>query len=127
MPNNQPIYYEPGNGLPLLSLGGIVSLPGQGRIIRSFSATTGSGADGNDYQILDANPKRISALIQNLDDAAHPGSLVEVFLGSANTMAITLGTLGCLQIDRDFPCIGAIIIAAASGSPVVTVQEIGLQ
>ena len=126
MPNQQPIYIEPGNRLPIISLGGIVSNEGQGRIIRSINATTGSGADGNDYQILDSNPKRISCIIQNLDDAASAGSLVEVYLGSVNTIPITLGTLGTLQIDRDFPCIGAIIIAAASGAPVVAVVEIGL-
>lgn len=127
MPTSQPIYYEPGNLLPLVSLGGTVSQPGQGRIIKSISATTGSGADGNLYQILDANPKRISCIIQNFDDAAAPGSLVSVRLGSVNTIPITLDTLGVLQIDKDFPCIGPVIISATAGSPVVTVVEIGLQ
>jgi hypothetical protein len=127
MPTVQPIYYEPGNRLPLISLGGVVSLPGQGRIVRSISATIGTGADGNLYQVLDANPKRISCVIQNTDDGAAPGSLVTVRLGSVNTIPITLTTLGTVQIDKDLPFIGAIIISAAAGAPVVTVQEIGLQ
>jgi hypothetical protein len=127
MPTFQPIYYEPGNKLPLISLGGVVSIPGQGRIIKSINATTGTGADGNLVQILDSNPKRISCIIQNIDDPVAVGSNVSVYLGSVNTIPITLGTLGVLQIDKDFPCIGAIIISAAAGAPVVTVQEIGLQ
>lgn len=118
---NPTVYYEPGNLLPVVSLGGVVSLPGKGRIVTSYSVVATAP-----IVLASANPKRISAIIQNCDDGANPGMKAYVFLGNA-TPPIILLPFGTLQIDRDFPWIGDIIVGASAHDPVVTFVEIGLQ
>lgn len=115
-------YYEPGNKYPLVTLGGSVTTPGQGRVVDSGSLTATVAAQ----VLLSSNPKRISAIIQNLDDAAHPGSLVYVNIGNSSADHIVLAALGSLQIDKDFPWIGEIDVSAPSNSPVVNFVEIGI-
>jgi hypothetical protein len=115
------VYVEPGNRLPIISLGGVVSLPGQGRVVTSTSVVA-----TNPIVLASSNPKRISAIIQNADDGANPGMKVYVFLGNT-TPPIILSPYGTLQIDKDFPWIGDIIVGASANSPVVTMLEIGLQ
>jgi hypothetical protein len=80
----------------------------------------------NPIVLASSNPKRISAIIQNTDDNGNPGSKVYVFLGNS-TPPIILLPYGTLQIDRDYPWIGEIDVAAAANNPVVTIVEIGLQ
>jgi hypothetical protein len=118
---NPAVFVEPGNRLPLISLGGVVSLQGQGRIVTSTSVVATAP-----IVLASANPKRISAIIQNCDDGANPGMKVYVFMGTA-TPPIILLPYGTLQIDRDFPWIGDIIVGASANNPVVTMVEIGLQ
>lgn len=123
---NPPTYTETGNLLPLLSLGGVLAQPGQGRTIssNSFTLSTVLGAQ----QIMDSNPKRISAVIQNVDDLASPGSYIEVFLGGLNTIPLILAPYGTLQIDRDFPWTGCVWANHFNNSnaPIVLIDEVSV-
>ena len=118
---NPPTYSEGGNQLPLISLGGVQSQTHQGRIIASNSLTI-SGP----VILALGNPRRIALIVQNIDDPAHLGSYVEVYLGGLNSIPIFLAPYGTLQIDRDFPWIGEVWVAAALNNPVVTYNEIDL-
>lgn len=116
-----PVYFESGNQLPLLSLGGVISQAGQGRNITSNSVTiTGP------TQLAPANPKRIAAVVQNIGDPALPGCTVGVYFGSLNVIPVTLGVMGTIQIDTNLPWIGEIDVVANAGAPVCTIMEINI-
>jgi len=119
---NPTIYGEPGHqGTDLVSLAGV---PGndRGREISSYSVTLGSGI----VLLLQANPQRIAAVIQNYDDPAAPGSFVQVYLGGVNTIPITLSPLGTLQIDVNLPWAGEIYVNTTPNSPVVVANEVSI-
>lgn len=118
-------YLEPGNLLPVVSLGGVISNPGLGRVVDVNNITL----NGTAFVLSVSNPKRISAIVQNIDDAAHPGAHALIYLGGLNSIPIDLTPYGTLQIDKDFPWIGEIDGATGTGgtTPVITIVEIGLQ
>jgi hypothetical protein len=105
---------ESGNRLPIVSLGGNVSAPGQGRVldINQYNA-------GSPIIILQDNPNRISAIIQN------DGPSVAVIYAPNNSGSIQLVAYGTLQIDRDFPWTGPIM--ASGTNCLVTVAEVSLR
>lgn len=120
---NSAIYGEPGyRGMDLVSLSGV---PGsdRGREISSYSVTL--GALGT-VLLLQANPKRVAAIIQNLDDPAAPGTLVAVYVGGVNTIPIYLSPLGTFQIDVDFPWVGEIYVGYTNNAPVVVANEVSI-
>lgn len=123
-----PRHFETGNILPILSLGGVQSKNGQGRVVDSDDVTQ---APGYPPFVIPSNPKRISLLIQNVGDVTNPtaaGATIDVSLGGLDTIAIVLGPLGTLQIDSNFPWTDSIVITSgnAAFSPVVNYVEIGL-
>lgn len=121
---NPPIFYEPGNNLPLLSLGGVVSQTGQGRVVQSNSATMSPGAQF----AIPPNTKRISMIIMNVGDGSQAGGFINIFIGSLNTIPVYLQPGGTLQIDRYFPWIGEVDVQGNGvGSPVCVWVEVGLQ
>lgn len=106
---------ESGNNLPLLSLGGVVSQYNQGRDIEQNQINVqGSTA------LLTDNPKRISAILQNI------GTVVVYISFPGSTSAITLSPLGTLQFDKDFPWTG-IVIGSSSVLSGVSVTEVSVQ
>lgn len=112
-------FYEPGSALPITSLAGVVSLPGQGRVV-----TNGTQAVSAPANLLPSNPKRISAVIQNIDTT----DKILVYLGPAGGQApIYLLPGGTLQIDKDFPWTGEVNVWSSAGAPVVNYIEISLQ
>jgi hypothetical protein len=122
---NWEITEEVGNIEQLVSLGGVKQVyPGKGRQVINPSLTGSTTTQ----VILPANPKRIAAIVQNLDDVAAPGSLVYVYLGIFKTVpfGFVLNTLGSIQIDSNFPWIGDITIYAPTGSPLVNATEISV-
>jgi len=116
-----PVAYETGNLKPIISLGGNVSREGQGRVFSSAIVSAFGGV-----VLAPSNPKRISALIQNLDDIAVPGQIITVYLGGLGTAPIVLSAYGTLQIDINFPWTGEIDVASISNNPLVMIWEISL-
>jgi hypothetical protein len=106
---------ESGNLLPILSLGGVVSKVGQGRQLDQNQINVQTAT----VLLLD-NPKRISAILQNLG----PTDVVISFPGSAS--GFTLAAYGNLQINRDFPWTG-IVIGTSAVLTGVSVTEISVQ
>ena len=110
-------FSESGNLLPILSLGGVVSQPGKGRKFDTIQYNVSTPAYP---QVLNDNPERISALIQNLGPD-------NVAINAPGTQAsITLTLLGVLQIDRNFPWTGP-MLATSPGVALLNVTEISLQ
>lgn len=120
---NPAIYNETGFEGQVISQGGIKGASYKGRQVISGSFTFG-GSNPVYPLIMAANPRRISAIIQNLDDPAAPGSVVAIYLGGVNTIPITLAPLGTLQLDVNFPWTGEVYANVSANSPVVTVLEI---
>lgn len=119
----QFIVTEPGNLLPLVSLGGVISLSGQGRTILSDADALNTGSPHSLY--VASNPKRISLIIQNNDDATAPGTPIQVYLG-AQSHPVFVYSPGTLQIDRDLPWIGEVVIMSATNNPIATYIEVSL-
>lgn len=111
---------EPGYNGQLVSLGGVHGLAGYGRIVQPYQAFILSGL----VLVLPANPKRISAMLQNWDDAANPGSRVLLFLGGQYGQLIQLLAYGSLQIDNNFPWTGEIYANAVANTPSLNVIEV---
>lgn len=116
---NPPIYNEPGFNGQVISLASVAGASGKGRQAVSNSFTL-SGI----VIIAPANPKRISAIIQNVGDPAFPGSQLGVYIGGVNTIPITLTENGTLQIDGNYPWTGEIYANAITNNPVVVVVEV---
>jgi hypothetical protein len=117
-------YYEAGNAAipPILSLGGISNLRGKGRVTTSLIVPVSGG-----ITLLSANPKRIAALIMNMDDSVTPGNTIALYLGSVGSSPMYLTPNGSLQIDVNFPWTGEIDAAYIGGNnPLVSVWEISL-
>lgn len=112
----------------LTSLSGLRGAEGKGRVIHTAQIALTSAA----VLILSANPKRISAIIQNQDDATNPGSNLSVYLGNpayvidAGDVVADLSPLGTLQIDANLPWTGEIYASRVTNSPTVVVTEISL-
>lgn len=119
---NPSVYAETGFEGQVTSQGGVKGATYKGRQVTSDSFTM-SGATGI-VLILPANPRRISALIQNVGDPAAPGSLVEISLGGVNTIPFRLTENGTFQIDVNFPWTGEVYGNLVTNSPVITVVEI---
>jgi hypothetical protein len=126
---NPVIYTEPGNNLPLISLGGVVSNVSLGRVMRSEAIASGA-VTGGAQLLLGANPKRISAIIQNssVGDNLPAVNDVYIFLGGPSGMQLVLAPLGTLQIDKDFPWIGEIWFSSVDITtlPIVSYSEVSL-
>lgn len=120
---NPPIYNEPGFNGQVVSLAAVSGASGKGRQVVSNSFTLG-GTNPVFPCILPANPRRISAIIQNIGDPANPGSNVSIYLGGANSIPITLVENGTLQLDVNYPWTGDVYAALVTNGPVVIVVEI---
>jgi len=99
-----PYYQESGSGESLISLGGIRSLRGWGR--RFDVASYQAGGTVPYVNILQDNPKRIAAIIQNIG----PDSIAVQAPGNDWLFIITSG--GSFQIDENFPFTGALLAYA---------------
>jgi len=74
------------------------------------------GAAGSTY--IEANPKRIWALIHNADSA----NTIVVYFGSGTTAGHTIVAGGIVQIDRFMPWSGAISVYSAAGADIVVTE-----
>src|SRR5450759_3113267 len=115
----------------LTSLAGVQGADGKGRVIDSVSVALTATV----VLVLSSNPKRISALIQNIDDITSPGSSVFISLGNPGyaidpgAYVSVLSPLGTLQIDKDFPWTGEVYACKFTnvvGSPTILVTEISI-
>lgn len=113
--------YESGYRGILTSLGGVKGQLNHGRVI----VNTVLAVTSNQQQLLDNNPKRISAIIQNIDPGAES---IYLALGEpvVGTDGLTLGVNQSFQIDGLFPWTGAV-----KGTPSVAhctcwIQEISV-
>lgn len=96
----------------LISMTGLRSRPGYGIQTNNFSTTVSSAIPGT--LIFPPNPKRIYAIIQNVDDA----DTMTVYLGDTTTNAdefIKLWPGDSLLFDLDHPWSGAISGFGISG------------
>lgn len=116
---NPPIYAETGYNGQVTSLAGVVGAVNKGRQAVSNSYTL-SGI----VIILQANPQRIAAIIQNIGDPAFPGSALEIFIGGVNSIPFTLVENGSMQLDVNFPWTGEVYANLITNNPVVIVTEI---
>lgn len=105
----------------LVSLAGVLGAEGKGRIISPTTLVVSTAVIA-----LSANPKRISALLQNFDDPSTPGSRMYVFIGNNSSAPIVLAPLGSLQIDADFPWTGEIWASAPANTPVLEMNEVSI-
>ena len=119
---NPALYSEVGYEGQVSSMGGVKGATYKGRQVTSDSFTM-SGATGV-VLILPANPRRISALIQNVWDPAFHGSMVEISLGWVNTIPFRLTENGTFQIDGNFPWTGEVYGNLVTNNPVITVTEV---
>jgi len=111
---------ESGYNGRLVSLGGLLSLEGQGRECDSkivpliVSAWT---------RLLENNPRRISALIQNVDNSL----TVAVIIGDDSGGGyFHLEPKGTLQIDENFPWTGPVIAYQAAAMN-MSVAEVNIR
>lgn len=104
---NPALYSEVGFDGQVSSMAGVKGAAYKGRQVISDSFTFG-GSNPVYPLILAANPRRISAVIQNLGDAAHPGEILEIYIGGVNTIPINLVENGTFQIDTNFPWTGEV-------------------
>jgi hypothetical protein len=97
---------EAGNAGLLISLGGIIGRIGAGREIASDYLTS---VGGNYVQVLDSNPKRLSAIVQNRGT-----DLLLVAFGemSVSGSAILIDPHGSFQIDQNFPWTGPVFVTS---------------
>lgn len=92
----------------LVSLGGVVSLTGRGRITRSFESNITSTIK---QMVLPSNPKRISAVIENIDN----GTGISLYISFTGTgLTVALAPNGSFQIDSNFPWTGPVWAQPAS-------------
>jgi len=114
-----PIVRESGHFGKLVSLGGIVDETGRGRICDIRPQACGMTS----VQILQDNPRRISALITN-------GDLYYAWVCLGDTAAPDSGTLllqgGSYQIDENNPWTGAVTIYVNTGTDTICVTETSL-
>lgn len=107
----------------LVSLSGIPGQDGQGRACAGGTLTMSA----TPVLVLASNPKRIAALIENLDDAAAPGSGIELYFGNTSVYPVAkiiLTAYGTIQIDTDLPWTGEVWAANVINAPVISVMEI---
>jgi hypothetical protein len=98
---------ETGHVGQLLSLAGVAGVPGRGReSVPLAVATAGIG------QILPANPRRISAIVQNKSDTVG----FRLYLGDTTVSGFEIKPGGTFQIDGDFPWTGLVLIEAVGGT-----------
>jgi hypothetical protein len=105
-------FFEVGYNGILVSLGGIQGPQGKGRVIRSESTVAVSGEW---LLLMSANPKRISAIIQNLSAT----ELLGVYGGDPQANQIYLLPYGTFQIDKEFPWIGEVYISPGGVVPII--------
>ena len=118
-----PLITDSGYNGQILSLGGVLGADGKGRT----SLTAAFTLTGASQIVLLANPKRISALLCNTDDAANPGSLVYLYTwGSGAPVLCILTALGTYQIDINLPWTGEILALAPLNSPVLISTEVAI-
>lgn len=84
--------------------------------LETKTTTTTLGAAGSVY--VEANPKRIWALIHNADSA----NTIVIYFGSEKTAGHTIASGGIMQIDRFMPWSGAMSIYSASGADIVVTE-----
>lgn len=118
-------YYEPGNSLPIVSLGGIISKRGKGRVVEQLYYSPGGTPPLHILSVLDSRPGRIAAIIQNR-------SAVDVVLSfgegdPSTSFNMVLYPNGNLQIDKDFPWIGGVKANSALQADYLTVTEIFIE
>ena len=107
----------------LVSLSNVLGQDGQGRACSGGTLTMSA----TPVLVLASNPKRIAALIENLDDSANPGSGVILYLGNPSIYPLAqtiLAPLGTFQIDINLPWSGDVWAANVVNSPVLSVLEI---
>lgn len=92
----------------LVSLGGVKSQLGRGRITRSFEGNITSTLK---QMILPNNPKRISAIIENIPNTTGIYLYIS-FTGTGLTVSLAPG--GSFQIDQNFPWTGPVWAQPAS-------------
>jgi hypothetical protein len=110
---------EPGYSGELVSLGGVIS-KNRGRQIEIKNVTVGPVA----VQIMDDNPKRYRAFLQNTSDTP-----LSLFLGSrATTVGHIIIPVGAtFQFDNDFPWCGAVIAVNTSvGDTIIPFIEVSI-
>lgn len=109
---------EQGHSGDLVSLGGLVDNSSRGRVNTGDSQTITTAV-----QIMPANSRRISALINNNgpDDLYIFGLAI-----SGATAWAVIRSGGSFQIDRDYPWTGEVTVQAVSGSCGVFWSEISL-
>lgn len=124
--SNPIVFREAGNNYPIISLGGVVSLPGHGRIANNYEIVN---VQGSTLQLVPPNPKRIACIIQNLDNTTTAvGAQIIVTLGPVGGCSIILLPYGSLYIGYDFPWIGEIdVVCPKGGNPTVEALEISLE
>ena len=114
---------ETGSLIPIVSLGGIKSQPGMGRVITSF-AFPPTIAIVN--YVLSPNPKRISAIFINKGDPANVGEIMYLYIGE-NGAPIKLLEYGSFQIDSNFPWTGSVsVIYTGTNSPYLVGYEVSV-
>lgn len=115
-----PYVKESGHQGPIVSLGGVTGQPGLGRQVRTEYFAVVSTVQ---RQILDDNPRRISAIIYSNSD----GAITLYFTPDTNGPIAVLQRNDYLIINSDFPWTGPIwgINAALTGQ--VYIAEVSVQ
>jgi len=114
--------YESGLFGAVVSLGGLIDKSGRGRVM-----VNGTHVPTNTVpvEILNANSRRVSAIIQNID----PGG-EDCYLSFGETPTapngITLRQYGSLQIDMNFPWTGSVVALAQTAHATIWVSEVSL-
>jgi len=108
------IIRESGNLEGLVSLGGVRSKPGLGRIME----TSGPIISGT-QQVMNDNPKRISAILCNRNT-------VPMIIHFDTQTLIELLPDAAMQIDINFPWTGAVFCTTTGGAGVLGVVEVSV-
>lgn len=109
---------ESGYSGELVSLGGVRGIRFRGRQCDSATYTL---VTGDNQSVLVENGRRISAIIQNVDDV----DAVDVRLGDGPVF-VRIYPHGSLQIDSDFPWTGYVYGQAVANTPTVRVFEVSV-
>lgn len=108
---------ESGAFSKLVSLGGVVQTNGRGREMYHAQVTIPAAG----VCVLNNNPKRISAIIQNI------GTVVHSICFDPNTISLYVYPGQSFQIDSDFPWTGEVFIYATGVVSTVQICEVSIQ
>ncbi len=115
---------EPGNAEVIVSLGGVKSTHGRGRIVSVDTANVGLATGAT--LLWPNNPLRLSALVQNISD----GATVLLYIGSpfltGTPQTLYLFPHGSFQIDQDFPWTGPVYATTGGLAADIQFAEISI-